>query len=164
MSQETLPFRLSERCFREYEPYIAQAMHVLPSSYQVLPRSGRSQNTVEARLRDSIRSLMQFRWTTSVDMVKFERVYDDLVVRRDGENVEIALRGNKTQTTTLIAATLEIQPAYASTKVIHAVCCLVSCGVLPSVCFKNTTASAIVVPPEFTDIVAAERAGDVYIM
>ena len=70
---------------------LSPARTVLP------PTPGRSQATVEARLRDAMRSLFEYRWSpTMVDMVKFDQLYSRLVVRRDAydkENVAVELRG-----------------------------------------------------------------------
>jgi len=107
---------------------------------------------------------MQFRWTTSVNMVKFESLYNDMVVRRDGDTVEIALRGNKSPAASRVAAMLEVLPAQINQRVVDALCELVASGVIPQVCFKNTKNTDITLPWRFKDIVAAERDGNVYLM
>lgn len=53
----TEPFYSSERCFRQYEELIRQAVEIAPARFTIPPRGDRSQITVAARLRDAFRWL-----------------------------------------------------------------------------------------------------------
>lgn len=161
-----IPYRLTEKCFREYEADITQAMLVLPSTYQIKPKPGRSQNTVEARLRDAMRSLHQFRWTTSVNMLKFDDLYNDIKVGRDGEDVVVFLRGSKQQQTQAnVAARLDVPAEKCLAPNIIALAHLVQAGVLPCVCLLGAELTYVQDNTQsITDVAIVARDGNVYIM
>ena len=162
----SLPYRLTEKCFRVYEPYIAYAMKVLPSSYtlSVMPQN-LAPTTVEARMRDAMRSLRQFRWTTSVDMIRFDQLYDDIKVNIDGKNVIVSLRSSVQQTVQTVAATLDVPADKCVPANLLALGQLVQTGVLPCVCLLGTPIATVQETLAVcTDVAIVERDNNVYIM
>lgn len=74
------PFQLTERSFRRYETAITHITtnYPLPTSFNPSPLSP---NTYAARLRDAIRSLELYNWTSTVDRLKLATIRSLLVVR-----------------------------------------------------------------------------------
>ena len=93
-----IPQRFSEAAFRRYEAIITQAVAVLPSRFTFHPHDlSLSAETVAQRLRDAMRSLSTYRWNTTVNMVKFDKAYGTLQVKREGDELVIARRGEDKQ-------------------------------------------------------------------
>ena len=162
----TLPFRLTEKCFRVYEPYIAYAMRILPSSYtiDVMPDK-LAPTTVEARMRDAMRSLRQFRWTTSVDMIRFDALYDDIKVNIDGKTVVISLRNTTQQTVSTVSATLDVPLEKCIPGNLLALAQLVQTGIVPCVCLRGAHLQSVRdVLAAYADVAIVERDNNVYIM
>lgn len=82
-SSQNLPQRLRESTFREYEQIIKLAVDNHPKAITLKPRG--STLTFIDRLRASKQSLRQYRWITSIDMTKFELVFDDLIVSHNAD-------------------------------------------------------------------------------
>lgn len=77
MNTSTLPYHLSERCFRAYEPHIRKAVAAWPQETQfsaavMTDEEGKrfSPHTFAARLRDSLVSLKRYGWATDIDLDK----------------------------------------------------------------------------------------------
>lgn len=83
----TLPHRLRETSFREYEDTIAQIVQSFP--VVVKCNTGiKSPATFSARLRDAMFSLMTNRWETSkIDFLSFERNYLETIVSHRANGV-----------------------------------------------------------------------------
>lgn len=101
MNPNDIPPRFREEAFRRYEAIIKTAIDILPSELDIDPRGtlGLSPETVTNRLRDAMRSLKQYRWTTSVDMVRFLEHFDRLEVARKRANdslIVVRLKEKKT--------------------------------------------------------------------
>lgn len=69
-----VPSHLSEKLFREYEPFIMRAVNAFPTETSFTVPSGRSPHTFLARFRDAILSVKNFRWSTTIDMDKLWRM------------------------------------------------------------------------------------------
>lgn len=86
MTTTSLPYRLSEKAFRFYEPLIAKIVETYPKPLTIDPMSyGRRLGTFENRLRDAIRSLRDNRWPTTVDMVKLSNSQIVVSVAKSGK-------------------------------------------------------------------------------
>lgn len=70
MTQQALPYQLTEESFRKYEPFIKQAVKNAPLETSFSVPDGLSVNTFVARVRDAIVSLKRFRWDTTIDVEK----------------------------------------------------------------------------------------------
>lgn len=107
---EDIPPRFTEASFRRYEPFIHSAIAILPSALEIDPRGslGLSPETVSARLRDAMRSLHTYRWTTSVDMVKFNEYYQALEVARKDNLVIVRLKEKRVVQTPHQLNTIEL--------------------------------------------------------
>lgn len=82
MAQEVKPYRFSEAVFRFYEPFIARALAVYPSSIVIDPRRvDRSPETFSCRFRDAVRSFRENRWfPTEINTTAFDEHADELKV------------------------------------------------------------------------------------
>ena len=70
-----LPFRLTEKCFRVYEPIIAECLRQWPETLTFNPAPLRA-TTAAARLRDSMLALYRLHWpTTLIDTDLFNALY-----------------------------------------------------------------------------------------
>ena len=74
-----IPHRFNEQSFRRYEPFIKRVMEDWPSvlTFDVRPIAT---CTFACRLRDAMRSLVQFRWPTSIDLEKFIKLQPEVCV------------------------------------------------------------------------------------
>jgi hypothetical protein len=82
-----LPYRLSEKAFREYEDAIAQIVAAFPIAVKVEHRS-KAPTTYSARLRDAIKSLDKYNWVTGkVNMLIFKSIRKGIVVRHTAKGV-----------------------------------------------------------------------------
>lgn len=90
------PFQLTEKSFRRYENAIKSfvANHPNPTKFAPHPLSP---NTYAARLRDAIRSLELYNWTTTIDTTKLRAIRDEVVVRIDAKSGEIIVCDKKLQ-------------------------------------------------------------------
>ena len=79
-----LPYRLSERHFRRYEPIIKAIVTAwpLPTICDPVLATGQrlSMETYSCRLRDAIKSLDQNQWSSDINIMKFVQIVDDIVV------------------------------------------------------------------------------------
>ena len=165
-----LPFRLSERCFREYELDIKTIVELSPARAVLPPRPGRSQATVEARLRDAMRSLYEYRWSpTKVDMVKFDQLYPRFIVRRDiydASNVAVEFRGEPRPDTPQRTATdsIVIPTSCASDLAVQTYCAVLAAKGLAT--FKLTGLTRSTLDPSLAhyDIGLVEKDDAVYII
>lgn len=70
-----IPFHRSERNFRRFEDWIAQAVDIHPEPLKVgLEEEGLAPTTVVARLRDAISSFRSNEWESKVNREKFLRL------------------------------------------------------------------------------------------
>jgi hypothetical protein len=164
-SPTNVPYRLSEKCFREYESIVKTAIDLLPSRLTIEPCPGRSQNTIEARLRDVFRSLHEFRWNCSVNMAKFEQYYDNLQVRREGETVIVCLRGQSEQPVLSPRTTtgFSVPRSKCNPSVIHACVVLAHNQVLSGI-FLEGTKKDEVGNTAMLDVAVVEKDGGVVIL
>jgi hypothetical protein len=81
-----LPYRHRESSFRRYEAILAKAVASYPDQVEIDPKwLNLSPATVAARLRDARFSLYTYRWTTKIDMARFDEIYTNLVIgEREG--------------------------------------------------------------------------------
>lgn len=84
------PFQLTERSFRRYETAILAFVTNYPKPTQFNPHP-LSPNTYAARLRDAIRSLELYKWTTVIDVEKLKSIRDKVVVRIDSKSGNIVV-------------------------------------------------------------------------
>ncbi len=100
MNTKNLPSRLSEKTFRHYETYIADAVALVPDDKQLrIAPTKLAQTTFCARLRDAIRSLKLYRWTTFINMEIFDIIVDEIeVVHRDTEVIVRRKTNRRTKT------------------------------------------------------------------
>jgi len=70
----SIPSHLSEKIFREYEPFIMRAVNAFPTETSFTVPSDRSPATFLARFRDAILSVKNFKWQTTIDMDKLWRL------------------------------------------------------------------------------------------
>lgn len=70
----SIPSHLSERLFREYEPFIMRAVNAFPTETSFTVPANRSPATFLARFRDAILSVKAFKWQTTIDMDKLWRM------------------------------------------------------------------------------------------
>ncbi len=75
---------LREEAFRKYEQHLWQIVQAYPVTYTLRPKNVR---TFAARLRDAKKSLLDYQWTSSLNMEKFKEVYDDLIILERGTDV-----------------------------------------------------------------------------
>ncbi len=164
--QNELPYRLTERCFRTYEKIIEHAVNVMPSRFNIPPVPGRSSATVEARLRDALRSLHTYKWGTSVNMQKFNEYYPQLMVTRDGEDVVIELRRRNDPAVLSPRTTAELLVSRdkVSEVVIKAVVTLAHAGVLNGVCLAETKAEVVQPHAVGHDVAVVEKDGNTIII
>lgn len=164
----SLPYRLSERCFREYEDIIAAAIAVLPSRFNLPPRPGKAQSTIEARLRDAMRSLHEYRWPTHVDMAKFDSLFPQLMVKRDGDDVCIELRRRAEPAVLSPKTTTELivpKDKAVLSDVVHSIIILAHHGVLSGVKLEGMTKGEVWIPSnEGYDVAFVEKDGGVYVL
>lgn len=73
-TNRNVPSHLSEKIFREYEPFIMRAVNAFPTETSFTVPSNRSPSTFLARFRDSILSVKNFKWQTTIDMDKLWRM------------------------------------------------------------------------------------------
>ena len=91
-----LPFRLREKCFRTYEPVIAECLKQWPETLTFNPSPLRA-TTAAARLRDSMLALYRLHWpTTLIDTDLFNALYAKkaIVVLQSDQSVLIGPRAN----------------------------------------------------------------------
>lgn len=71
-----LPYRFREQQFRRFESLITTAVNCFPQRYDVNPVTySMAATTLSCRLRDAMNSLKENRWSTTVDMEKFDRIW-----------------------------------------------------------------------------------------
>jgi hypothetical protein len=79
----TLPHRFREEQFRRFESLLVNVVNSFPTPITVVPHSAYNMapETFRSRFKDSLRSLKEFRWPTTVPMEKFDRIVDQIMVR-----------------------------------------------------------------------------------
>ena len=86
VDSKLLPHRMREGQFRRFEKAIKEIVDKFP---EVVPISAGklSPLTVVGRLRDAMLSLHRYRWSTDVDMHKFEQIYSGIDVSHRGVSI-----------------------------------------------------------------------------
>ena len=74
-STPSLPYRLSEKAFRKYEPWIMQITLKYPENTQLLCED--NPNTFCARLRDAMASFAKYKWKSLISFVGFTTAYEN---------------------------------------------------------------------------------------
>ena len=78
----TIPYHLSERHFRRYEPYLRDIVAAWPTVVTFVPKPPvASEQTLSSRIRMAIKSLAIYKWQpTIVNMQIFEKCHDKIYV------------------------------------------------------------------------------------
>ena len=135
MNNLNLPPRFTETSFRRWEQIIKTAVDIAPSRLTLNPRFDLTQETVSCRLRDAIRSLYEHKWTTVVDMPKFNALYDTIQVAREGDLVIIQHKVAKPH----MVVSKELTIAACSMSVLDAAMILREQKIIPPVFFTVLT-------------------------
>lgn len=160
-----IPQRFTEAAFRRYEGIIAQAVAVLPSRYHFEPRSlGLSLETATARLRDAMRSLHIYRWTTGVNMTAFDRYWPSLLVRQEPPYITIDLRrhGEPLPARETPSASLEV--SCPNEEVVRGLAILLAQRILPSAVLTGVTREFVERIVIDMDIAIIEKDGKVVLL
>jgi hypothetical protein len=76
-----IPYRFREATFRRYEPLITEIVACHPRSLAVdANKIGLSPETLSARLRDAVKSLLVNKWPTNIDTAKLSTFWPDYQV------------------------------------------------------------------------------------
>lgn len=131
-----MPYYSSERCFRDYEAFIAKAVGTLPTPFRIYaPDLNKSANTVAARLRDAIRYYDKQRPDSDlIDPVSFDRLVDSIEVSQPPDEAEVVLvrlrRRSKPATDASVSDPL--WPQAVTPAVLTAVATLITEGAAPN--------------------------------
>ncbi len=80
-----LPQRLRESSFHKYEDDLCSAVTAYPLTHTINPtKYGLSAVTVVARIRDAKLSLKLYRWSTKINLSKFDQIESDLTFTHRG--------------------------------------------------------------------------------
>jgi hypothetical protein len=109
-----LPHRFREEQFRRFESLITNVVKSFPVLITIIPRSiyNMSPETFRSRFKDSLRSLKEFRWPTTVPMEKFDNIVDNIMVRAPLTGVIVHIGDKNT--------TLDPKPTYDYVKPVTA--------------------------------------------
>ncbi len=97
IARSSIPSHLSEATFRRYETYLEMAVLRFPESTCFeLGENNVAPTTFAARLRDSIASLLRYKWMTVVDVEKLWRIAGKYVVAHEKDG-SVWFRGKERQ-------------------------------------------------------------------
>jgi hypothetical protein len=170
--QNQIPQRFRENAFRRYEKTIATFIELAPSDLIFEPRElDVAFETAQQRLRDAIRSLYTYKWTSQVNMAKFLELYPHIKVgTAPGEycaRVRVYLESNKpvaqieTKTTDL-----DLKVETDSEELIDAMAVLIHYGILRSVFITTTLtddAFQALIPHKYTTDVTKQPGGWLFV-
>lgn len=85
---ERPPSHKSEAQFRRYEAFIKHIVLNYPKTVRIRP-SGVTLNTFVARARDAMKSVLEYKWKTSIDLEKLREIRPSITVYIDDDNVSV---------------------------------------------------------------------------
>lgn len=88
-TKTNIPQRLSEKSFRRFEQAIAKVVECFPNTAIELDEEvfGLSQSTLAPRFRDAMASLNKYKWSSEVDLIKFEDCYKQIIVSHTDKGI-----------------------------------------------------------------------------
>lgn len=90
-----VPPHKSEKLFRVYEPYIASILVEYPNAVTFTPRTVAT-TTFTARLRDAINSVLEFEWSTTINVQKLREIRRSICILNSGTTVICSRKESKT--------------------------------------------------------------------
>lgn len=82
------PSHLSERVFRAYEKHILSVVQKYPNPVTIDPKP-LSNNTFKGRLRDAIRSLLLYHWSSPIDVARLGEIRSEIAVTDEAGLVRV---------------------------------------------------------------------------